>query len=196
MARVGIYAGAFNPVHAGHIGFALQAVEQAGLDRLYFLPERRPRFKQGVEHFGHRVAMLRRAIKPHPKFSILELPDISFSVERTLPRLQQALPGQELVFLFGSDVAARLAGWPDVEHLLGTSELIIGVHGLDTEALVKQQLESLSKQPQALHLFVSHAPKVSSRQVRNALRRREYVQGLLKSVQRYSDKNWLYVSLA
>src|SRR5438270_13558590 len=111
MARIGIYAGTFDPVHAGHIGFALQAAQQARLDKLYFLPERRPRDKRGVEHFGHRVAMLRRAIKPHPKFGVLELPDISFSIERTLPRLEQKFQGDHLVFLFGSDAALQLPDW-------------------------------------------------------------------------------------
>src|SRR5581483_3364510 len=89
MKRIGIYSGVFDPVHAGHIGFALQAVERAGLDKVYFLPERRPYHKQGVEHFGHRVAMLKRATRPHPALSVLELEDISFTVERTLPKLQK-----------------------------------------------------------------------------------------------------------
>src|SRR3982750_4185468 len=101
MARIGIYAGVFDPVHAGHIAFALQAGDKARLDKIYFLPERRPRHKQGVEHFGHRVAMLKRASKPHTKLDVLELEDISFNMERTLPRLQKKLKGEQLVFLFG-----------------------------------------------------------------------------------------------
>lgn len=42
MSRIGIYSGSFNPVHAGHIAFALQALESANLKTIYFLPERRP----------------------------------------------------------------------------------------------------------------------------------------------------------
>ncbi|MEI9913739.1 MAG: adenylyltransferase/cytidyltransferase family protein [Candidatus Saccharibacteria bacterium] len=37
--KIGIYAGSFDPIHLGHITFALQAIEQAGLDKVYFLPE-------------------------------------------------------------------------------------------------------------------------------------------------------------
>jgi nicotinate-nucleotide adenylyltransferase len=69
--RIGIYSGTFDPVHSGHISFALQSLKAAKLDKVYFLPERRPRNKQQVEHFGHRVAMLKRAIKPYPEFNVL-----------------------------------------------------------------------------------------------------------------------------
>jgi nicotinate-nucleotide adenylyltransferase len=194
--RIGIYAGAFDPVHAGHIGFALQAMERAKLDRLYFLPERRPRHIQGVEHFGHRVAMLRRASKPHPKFGVLELPDISFDVRRTLPRLQHNFEGDQLVFLFGSDVAVRLPEWPQAEYLLTTCELIVGVRDFDDEAQLKAQIARWPVQPLSLEIFSSVSPNITSREVRAALQRREYAQGLLQSVQRYSNRHWLYVSLA
>ena len=80
MARVGIYAGTFDPVHVGHISFALQSLTAANLDSIYFAPERRPRNKQQVEHFAHRVAMIKRAIRPYRKFAILELVDTSFSI--------------------------------------------------------------------------------------------------------------------
>src|SRR4051812_30950138 len=122
MTRVGIYAGTFDPVHAGHLTFALQALTAAKLDKVYFLPERRPQGKQHVEHFGHRVAMLRRAVKPHPQFEVLELVDVSFSVERTLPELKNLFKASRLVFLFGSDVVARLQDWPKSELLLAESE--------------------------------------------------------------------------
>src|ERR1700712_538230 len=104
MSRIGIYAGTFHPVHAGHITFALQALEAAQLDMVYFMPERRPRHKQQVEHFAHRVAMITRAAKPYQYFDVLEFVDVNFSIERTLPALQQRFAGDELVFLFGSDV--------------------------------------------------------------------------------------------
>jgi len=42
LSRVGIYSGGFDPVHAGHIVFALKAQKVAGLSQIYFVPERRP----------------------------------------------------------------------------------------------------------------------------------------------------------
>lgn len=195
MKRIGIYSGSFDPVHAGHIGFALQAVERAGLDELYFLPERRPRYKQGVEHFGHRVAMLKRAAKPYSKFHVLDLEDISFTIERTLPKLQKRFRGSQVVFLFGSDVVTTMPSWPKANNLLRNSEIIVGVReGQNIQELV-QTLNSWREQPTAWHVFESFAADVSSNNVREALRKRSYARGLLTSVARYANRNWLYISL-
>lgn len=194
--RIGIYAGTFDPVHTGHVTFALQALEAANLDKVYFLPERRPRDKQHVEHFGHRVAMLQRAAAPHPQFDVLELVDVSFSVERTLPRLRGQFKGSELVFLFGSDVLSGLQDWPKADRLLANNELVIGLRHKDDRDSVHHIIENWSTQPKALTMFASYAPNVSSGRIREALRRRQPAQGLLTSVERYSNRNWLYVSLA
>ena len=196
MTRIGIYAGTFDPVHAGHVTFALQAIQAAKLDKVYFLPERQPRSKQHVEHFGHRVAMLRRAAAPHPQFDVLELVDVNFSVERTLPRLQRQFVGSELVFLFGSDVLPGLPDWPKVERLLANHELVIGLRHQDDRDGAHRIIEAWPIQPKALTMFASYAPDVSSGRVREALRQRKPAAGLLTSVERYSDRHWLYVSLA
>ncbi|HET9174704.1 MAG TPA: nicotinate-nicotinamide nucleotide adenylyltransferase [Candidatus Saccharimonadales bacterium] len=194
--RIGIYPGVFDPVHAGHIGFALQALKQANLDRIYFMPERRPWHKSGVEHFGHRVAMLSRACRPYKAFEVLEVDDIKFTMERTVPKLQQAFTGSQLVYLFGSDVALKLPAWRNVEQLLTSSELVVGVRAGDDPRAVAQCIRSWPSQPLDLHVFESYAADVSSSKVREALRAQRYVHGLLTSVARYSNRNWLYISLA
>ncbi|HEY1064222.1 MAG TPA: hypothetical protein VGE30_02895 [Candidatus Saccharimonadales bacterium] len=196
MKRIGIYSGTFDPVHAGHIGFALQAITEAKLDAVYFLPERRPRNKIGTEHFGHRVAMLKRASRPHRKLHVLELEDVSFSVATTLPRLQKRFPKAQLVFLAGSDIVAHVPQWDNSEQLLRQVEVVVGVRAADTLAVIQESVGRWAVRPKALFVFESAAPAVSSRKVREALRKRAHVPGLLRSVERYSNRNWLYISLA
>jgi nicotinate-nucleotide adenylyltransferase len=196
MARVGIFAGVFDPVHAGHIAMALQAMQSANLDRLYFLPERKPVHKQGVTHFGHRVAMLKVALRPHPKFGIVELPDVSFSVKRTLPHLQQRFADDQLVFLFGSDRLLEVPLWPHSNRLLAEAELVVGLRNDSRQAVLLRQVEDWEQQPLALTVFRSFAPEVSSGKIREALYRQIAVRGLLQSVKKYSNKNWLYVSVS
>lgn len=193
--RIGIYAGTFDPVHAGHIAFALQALTAAKLDKVYFLPERRPRAKRHVEHFGHRAAMLKRAAAPYPQFEVLELVDVSFSVARTLPRLQNLFKGAELAFLFGSDILPRLHDWPEADKFLAASELVIGLRKKDNRRKLHKIVEAWPTPPKALTMFASYAPGVSSGLVRKALRRRQPAPGVLTSVERYSNRHWLYVSL-
>lgn len=194
--RIGIYAGAFNPVHAGHIAFALQALERANLDEVYFLPERKPRDKVGVEHFGHRVAMINRAVKPHPKFYVLELNDISLTVKRTIPEIQKRFPNALIVILVGSDVVASIPVWPDSTKLLKDCEIVVGVRNNETVEEIEKQIDSWKVPPRTAYVFKSYAPHVSSSKIRNALRENTLAEGGLTSVKRYSDKNWLYVSVS
>lgn len=181
-------------MHAGHIAFALQAITAARLDQLYFLPERHSRRKKGVEHFGHRVAMLHRAILPHPKFDVLELHDISLSVQRTLPKLQTLFAGSTLVFLVGSDTVPHMADWPYIDRLFAEAEIVVGMRQDQTVKDTKQTIASWPQAP-TVTLINSHAPDVSSSEVRQALQTRQPAKGLLKSVSRYSNHHWLYVSV-
>ena len=193
--RVGIYAGTFDPVHAGHIAFALQAMKAARLDSLVFLPERLPREKPGVEHFGHRSAMLQRAIRPYPQFAVMELEDRNFTVRRTLPKLEAAFPKAQLVLLMGSDTALTLPAWPLAERLLTSCELIVGVRAEHQFQDIEQSAQHWPQSPVALTLIESHAAKVSGSEIRESLRRQRPVKGLLASVSQYARKHWLYVSI-
>lgn len=193
--RIGIYAGTFDPVHAGHIAFALQAIHAADLDEVHFLPERKPRGKEGVEHFGHRVAMLNRAIKPHPSFGVIELVDISFTIQRTLLELEKQFPDAQLVFLMGSDVAAAIPSWPRADRLLESCELVIGIRDTHELEVIQEEIESWPTKPLAATVFTSYAPEVTSSKVRHALRTGAKTTGLLHSVAKYSNKHWLYVSV-
>lgn len=194
--RIGIYSGTFNPVHAGHIAFALQAMKAAKLDKLYFLPERRPRSKKHVEHFGHRVAMLKQAVKPYPKFDVLELDDVSFTVKRTLPRLEIMFPESQLVFLIGSDVAEHMGQWPQLDRLFATSEILVGIRDMHDADHLQQIIADWPVKPLDARIIKSHAASVSSKKVREALQARGTTAGLLTSVAKYSNTNWLYVSVA
>lgn len=194
--RIGIYSGAFDPVHSGHIAFALQAVQAAQLDEVIFLPERRPRYKPGVEHYAHRMAMIRRALEPHPLLSVMETVDRHYSVHRTLPQLRALLPGVQLAFLMGSDAALSVPTWPGARRLLQTSELIVGIRAQHQPESVGRAIADWEEQPRHLTLLQSYAPAVSSAQIRNALRRNQPAEGLglLASVRRYAEQEWLYVS--
>ena len=147
--RIGIYAGTFDPVHAGHIAFALQALEQAQLDKIYFLPERRPRHRPSVEHFAHRVAMIKQATLPYQQFYVLEAVDMAFTIKRTLPMLKHKFKRDQLVFMFGSDAVADLPNWPYAGQLLKCSELIIAAREGKNTTDLQTAIASWPIQPQA-----------------------------------------------
>jgi nicotinic acid mononucleotide adenylyltransferase len=139
--------------------------------------------------------MLERALKPHPRLEVLELVDPNFSVKATLPRLRQRFEGAELVFLFGSDVVPGLADWPGAGRFLEDAELVVGIRSRDKRADLRRIIEAWPARPRSVTMFDSYAPDISSGIVREALRGKVAAPGLLSSVERYSDSNWLYVSL-
>ncbi|HVS58712.1 MAG TPA: nicotinate-nicotinamide nucleotide adenylyltransferase [Candidatus Saccharimonadales bacterium] len=192
--RIGIYSGTFNPVHAGHIAFAVQALSEANLDQVVFLPERQPRHKTGVEHFGHRVAMLNKAVKPHPALAVLELVDKNFTVHRTLPQLKTLFHGATLVMLMGSDTAQYVPSWPYAKDLLKSTELVVGVRSTHQSDEIERVIRGWTVQPARLHVLKSFAPDVSSSDIRQALRTNGSAKGLLASVRKYARREWLYAS--
>jgi nicotinate-nucleotide adenylyltransferase len=192
--HVAIYSGSFDPIHVGHITFALQALKQSGAEELYFLPERTPKYKSTQELFGHRVAMINRAIKPYKKFKVLELDDRQFTVKRTLPKLQSLFEGQQLVFLFGSDKVGQIETWPSATKLLSSCEFVIGLR--ESDNLVAAQSVVKGWPTKSVTIIDSYAPNVNSTKIRRALNRAQTADGLLTSVSRYIRQNWLYISLS
>jgi nicotinate-nucleotide adenylyltransferase len=197
--RIGILAGTFDPVHAGHIFFALEALKAANLDKVVFLPERRPPYKQGVEHFGHRTAMISQAIKPYDKLELLELPDMFFNVTRTLPQLRKKFSTSELFFLIGSNNARDMnsSNWSEdsINRYFKAGNLIIALREEDDVGSLKRILASLPSSPREMTIISTPSRSVSSSKIREALRENKDAIGLLPSVYRYVKNQWLYVSV-
>lgn len=194
--RIGIYAGTFDPVHAGHVSFALLAQQRAYLDEVYFMPERLPRYKRDVAHFAHRVHMLTQALRPYPSLKVLELPDKNFSVIRVLPQLRAQFPDAQIVFLWGSDNVFQMARWEHIDRLAQAGEHIVSVRGEDSIACVEMAANDCGIAPQSLMILDSLYPDVGSRHIRKALATDEPEPGLLESTKVYAKRQWLYATMA
>jgi len=128
MKRLGIYSGTFDPVHAGHIAFAVAAMRVCGLDEVVFIPEQRPRGKQQITDIAHRVALLERAIADTPGLHVATLQSERFTVAQTLPEIQALANGAELTLLLGSDVVRTFTHqWESLRTLLSSVSLAIGM---------------------------------------------------------------------
>lgn len=199
MRKIGIFSGTFDPVHKGHITFALEAAAVAGLDKVYFLPEAMPRRKEGMTHYAHRVAMLRLAVQPYKRLAVVDdLPDRQFSVNRTLPRLQQRFEDAELYLLLGSDAVSfldRAEEWPDAKQLLSSLKLIVGIRQGDVAADIVTRLQGMITD-RSFHVVMSDNAHVSSSDIRASLGRGVSHQSALSSLDDYISKNWLYATIS
>lgn len=187
MKRIGIFSGTFDPVHRGHIAFALAAARQAKLDKVVLLPERSPRGKFGVGDFTHRVKMLRLAVRPHRKLSVMTLDDPQFTVSRTLPALQARYNPAALVLLLGSDVVRTFGfRWPGLDTLLAQVEFAISLRAGEQEEEMQSFLAGLGKPVRATVVAGPHA-HLSATEVR-----RGNLQGLEPLVRDYILQHELY----
>jgi len=190
LPRVGIYSGTFDPVHAGHIVFALKSQKIADLEHIYFVPERRPQHGAAPEHYVHRSAMLARALQPYKQFSVFDLPDARLT-SRSLTRVISGLPEAEYSLL----ITASELLWHEGElpALYRKHHLVVAV---TTHAQMAEVLARLGggDRPLGSVTFVDIGTEhVSSAAVRAGIRTGRRVRGVLPSVWRYARRQWLYV---
>ena len=121
--RIGIFGGTFNPIHWGHLLLAETARERLSLDRVLFVPARRPPHKRGggLLKGEVRLVLIRLAIRHHPAFvaSAIELkrPGVSYSIE-TVRAIRAAWPRATLYLLIGQDMLqVQWVGWDELKRL-------------------------------------------------------------------------------
>ena len=190
LPRIGIYNGSFDPVHAGHIVFALKAQKVAGLEQVYFVPERKPRHANEPEHYVHRSIMLNHALQPYDQFHVFVLPDARLNA-RSLTRIVDGLPQAELSLLTtASELLWHEGDLPGLYHKL---HLVVAVTTHTQMAEVLERLTAAENPLGNLTFVDIGTDHISSAEVRKGLRSGQRVRGLLPSVWRYARKQWLYL---
>jgi nicotinic acid mononucleotide adenylyltransferase len=141
------------------------------------------------------VAMLKRAVKPHPDLQIIELVDKHFTVRRTLPQLRRLFADSKLVLLMGADTFAGVPAWSNIDGTQDNLEFVVSLRGQYELPVVLHTSQSLRLPASAVTVVDSMQPNVSSTQMRLALALNHSVKGLLPSVRKYANKEWLYVHI-
>ena len=144
MQRIGIYPGTFDPIHNGHLAFALEATKQCRLDKVILLPEQLPRSKHNVTPVLERVQQIKAAALHHPSVDVQLLSSSQFTVRTTLAEIQKRFEHKKLTLLVGSDVALGLHKWNGIEMLIATCDVAVGLRSNETVEDVQRQFEKLS----------------------------------------------------
>ena len=142
--RIGIYPGTFDPIHMGHLAFALEAIKVCGLDRVIFFPEATPRGKTNVSSIDTRLNQIQLMIKQYQEFDTKILTSPQFTVKNTLPEIQNEFPNAVLTLLIGSDIIPGLGKWSNVKTLLKTCDIAIGMRSNQTEYEIDQHIAELT----------------------------------------------------
>lgn len=127
--RIGVFGGSFDPVHYGHLIAAECAREQAGLDRVVFVPAATPPHKPGriLATPEARLEMLRLAIGGHDAFTVstveLDRGGTSYTVD-TLASLAAEHPADALVLVLGPDALGGFHAWREPGRIAELAEIV------------------------------------------------------------------------
>ena len=143
--RIGIYSGTFDPIHEGHILFALKAREVCSLDQVLFLPERKPRNKNNVTNYTNRVECAEEAIKSYPGLRIMTLNAAPQTFKKVMKEIPSIFKDNTVIMLVGSDIAKHLYSWKDIDLFLLEHELCIGLRDEVTAASIRTTMNQLEE---------------------------------------------------
>jgi nicotinate-nucleotide adenylyltransferase len=127
--KLGIFGGSFDPVHLGHLLVARVAVEELGLDKIYFVPAAQSPFKPENKPApaAVRLQLLRLALAGKTDCEIDEQEihrgGISYTVD-TLRDYAQRFSSVKLFYLIGADNVAKLNEWREPAELARLAEFV------------------------------------------------------------------------
>ena len=128
--RIGLFGGSFDPVHLGHLLVAQAAMEELGLEKLFFIPAAQSPFKPDSQPApaSVRLQLLRLALAGRTNWEIddqeVRRGGVSFTVD-TLRDYANRLPGAELFYLIGADHVAHLPEWRAPAELARLAEFAV-----------------------------------------------------------------------
>lgn len=157
---VGVYGGAFDPPHRGHVQLARRAKEELGISRLLVLVSSRPGHKEVSTPAEVRLELARAAFPDDD----VELDDHA----RTIDLLRDHPDWRDAWFVLGADEFCDFPAWKEPDEVLERVRLAVGTR----PGFARERLESvLSRlaQPERVRLFEMPPVPVASRELRQAM---------------------------
>lgn len=129
MMKLGLFGGSFDPVHLGHLLVAQAAVEELGLEKLFFVPAAQSPFKPDNQPApaAIRLQLLRLALAGKSNYETdeqeIQRGGVSYTVD-TLRDYAKKFPSAEIFYLIGADNAATLNEWREPAGLAKLAEFV------------------------------------------------------------------------
>ncbi|GBR73306.1 nicotinate nucleotide adenylyltransferase [Candidatus Termititenax aidoneus] len=170
--KLGIFGGAFDPVHEGHIHAACLARRELALDKIYFVP-----FNQAVHKAqprysaAERVELLRRALQPYAYLDIclaeIERGGASYAVDTVeYLKKQPDFTDTDLYYIIGIDAFEKIFSWKESAKLLALTRFIVvfrpGCVFARTERMFAEQEKFLDQ----IYLIEDAGRDISSTRIR------------------------------
>jgi nicotinate-nucleotide adenylyltransferase len=188
--KIGLFGGTFDPVHLGHLIIAQAVLENAGLDRMIFIPSARPPHKGHEMMFdaGDRLAMLSRAIRGNPSFAVSDIEmrrsGLSFTIDTIREMKALHPPGTEFFFLVGRDNLYEIETWRDPHDILAECTLLVAERVCSDERIIPPWIM------ETVHSVPAPVIEISSTDIRTRIREGRSIrylvpEGVAEMIQKY-----------
>jgi nicotinate-nucleotide adenylyltransferase len=134
LTRLGIFGGAFNPIHTAHLIIAEDVREQMYLDKVLFIPYANPPHKDpdALLDAGTRLELINAAIKDNVHFESSDIEIVNGRTSRTytvdtLMHLHEMYKDKQTKFylIIGIDNLIELHTWKEPGKLFRLSEVLV-----------------------------------------------------------------------
>ena len=195
MKRVGIFGGAFDPPHIGHLRLAEQCRERLGLEELLIVPTfHSPHKPNPNTGFEHRLELCRRTFRG----KIYTVTDIERQIGgegytiNTLRKIKEKYPhGTKFFLIIGGDMLFYFDKWFRYESILKECSVVAAAREEDSYADLTEKAAELG------HVKVLNLPvtEISSTEIRDRLKNgRDTEELLAPGAAEYIAENKLYRS--
>jgi nicotinate-nucleotide adenylyltransferase len=197
--KLGIYGGAFNPPHVGHIRAAAYGAEALGLSKVLLIPTNISPHKASPRNTAtpaQRLRMLEIAAEGNKALQVSDIEVTrggqSYTFETVL-QLQKENPDTRLVLFMGTDMFLSFLNWKNPQIILENADIGVFYRGdRNEEAQIAKQAELLRTMGGVVHLIENPVTQISSTVLRSLLVFGSAGDYLPAGVEDYVRKEGLY----
>ncbi len=196
MIKTGIFGGAFNPPHKGHINLAKEAIEQLKLRKLLIIPTfESPHKATKLAPFDERAEMCRKAfsgISDKCEVEICEiereLGGISYTIN-TLRALKKRYTDARFFLLIGGDMLFSFTEWYKFESILKECEVCAAARGGDNFSEMLEYATEVGR----IKVLPTNVVDISSTEIREKIQKGEDASAwITEDVRGYIEEKGLY----
>jgi len=179
MSSTGLFGGAFDPPHNGHVALAEDAIQRFGLERMIVLPTGVPPHKPVETDSSTRLDLTVAAFADRPKVEIS-----TYDIDREGPAYTvdtvrwAAEHWSDVIFVVGADEFGDFLLWKDPDEILEHARLGVATRPGYPPERIQQVLNQL-RRPERVESFTIEPLPVSSTQIRARAAKGEPIDGLV-----------------
>ena len=129
---IALFGGSFDPIHNGHLFVIEELLSSARFEKIIVIPAGNPWQKSVAASADHRLAMVEIALKDcMSRYRELEIsrfeiddPRPSYAFQ-SIDYFTMQNPGDNLVWIIGSDAFAKIDEWKEIEQVAKSVEFLV-----------------------------------------------------------------------